>query len=139
MLTDKMREYMLTCPYLSGTKVNINCLGTDSMICTIDNVAVEPVIKKYCDGGTLKQAKFVLAIRDRYDENLNENLKIAMLLEEIEAWIGEQNSKDVLPELDDEKSVCEGIEVTKTGHLYDTSMGSGRWQTEIRMIYRQSA
>ena len=139
MFTDKVREFMLGCPYLSGTKLNINCLGIESMFCTIDNVAVEPVIKKYCDGGTLKQARFILAIRDRYDENVNENLKIAMLLEEIEDWIYEQNENGVLPELDDEKRKCVGIEVVKTGHLYDTSMGSGRWQIEFRIVYRQTA
>ncbi|MBQ7985931.1 MAG: hypothetical protein IJ304_01530 [Clostridia bacterium] len=138
MIIDAVREYMLSCPLLAGKKININCLGTKMRSFSIDNAASESVIKKYCDGSSLKQAVFTLAVRDRYDEKLNENLYVMKLLEEVEDWIYKQNILKNLPNLADGNLVPRSIEVTKSGHLHDTSMGSGRWQLEFKMVYKQS-
>ena len=139
MIINAVREYMLSCPMLSGKKININCLGTKMRSFSIDNVASDSVIKKYCDGGTLKQAVFTLGVRDRYDENLGENLYVSNLLEEIEIWIHQQNIIKNLPVLGDGNMIARSIEVTKSGYLHDTSMASGRWQLEFRVVYKQNA
>lgn len=139
MIIDAVREYMLSCPKLAGKKININCLGTKMRSFSIDNVASESVIKKYCDGGELKQAVFTLGVRDRYDEMLGENLYVMTLLEEIEDWIYKQNIIKNLPDLGGDDIIPRSIEVTKSGHLYDTSMSSGRWQLEFKIVYKQSA
>lgn len=137
MIIDAVREYMMLCPQLSGKKININCLGTKVQSFSIDNVSKEPVIKKYCDGEELKQAVFNLSVRDRYDENLGGNLQVTQLLEEVENWIWKQNSMKKLPELGSENMIARSIEVTQSGHLYHTSMSSGCWQMEFRILYRQ--
>ena len=138
MIIDAVRNYMLSCPKLTGKKININCLGTKNHSFSIDNVVAESVIKKYCDGGTLKQAVFILGVRDRYDEMLEENISVMALLEEIEDWIYKQNIIKNLPVLDSSDLLVRSIEVTKSGHLHETSMGSGRWQLEFRIVYKQS-
>ena len=138
MIIDAVREYMLSCPNLKGKKININCLGTKKRSFSIDNVVAESVIKKYCDGGTLKQAVFTLSVRDRYDEMLAENLYVIKLLEEIEDWIHKQDIMKNLPDFGEENLVVRGIEVTKSGHLHDTSMGNGRWQMEFKIVYKQN-
>ena len=138
MIIDSVREYMLSCPELSGKKVNINCLGTKMQSFTIDNVETDSIIKKYCDGSVLKQAVFTLGVRDRFDENLGENLYVTNLLEKIEDWIYKQNIMKNLPLLACNMPV-RSIEVTKSGHLHDTSMGSGRWQMEFMIVYKQNA
>lgn len=139
MIIESVREYMMSCPMLSGMKININCLGTKMRSFTIDNVSADSVIKKYCDGGTLKQAVFTLGVRDRYDETLGENLYVSNLLEEIEDWIYKQNIIKNLPVLGSDGMVARSIEVTKSGYLHDTSMSSGRWQMEFRIVYKQNA
>lgn len=138
MIIDSVREYMLSCPELSGKKININCLGTKMQSFTIDNVETDSIIKKYCDGSVLKQAVFTLGVRDRYDENLGENLYVTNLLEKIEDWIYKQNIMKNLPILTCNMPV-RSIEVTKSSHLHDTSMGSGRWQMEFMIVYKQNA
>lgn len=139
MIIDSIREYMLSCPKLSGKKININCLGIKMRSFSIDNVVTESVIKKYCDGEVLKQAVFTLAVRDRYDETLGENLYVMNLLEEVESWIYKQNIIKNLPVLGSDNMIVRSIEVTKSGHLHDTAMSSGRWQLEFRIVYKQSA
>lgn len=139
MIIDAVREYLLSCPELSGKKININCLGTKLGSLTIDNVPADATLKKYCDGAELKQAVFTLGVRDRYDENLGENAHTIELLEKVESWIHKQNLKNILPRISEEDISVKSIEVTKSGHLYDTSMANGRWQLEFRLLYLKSA
>lgn len=138
MIIDAVREYMLSCPVLSGRKININCLGTKLKSFSIDNVEADSVIKQYCDGGTLRQAVFNLAVRDLYDENIGGNLQALALLEEIEDWIWKQNIMKNLPVIGASNMICRSIEVTKSGYLYETSMSSGRWQMEFKIVYKQN-
>lgn len=137
MITETVRNYMLKCPQLSGKKININCLGTKYGSFSLDNIPSEPVIKIYCDGEALKQAVFALAVRGKFDENLNDSKEIIKLLEEVEEWIFRQNTAKNLPMFEQKGIICRGIEVTKGSYLHDTSMSSGRWQMEFRIVYRQ--
>lgn len=137
MIIDKVREYLLSCPELSGRKININCLGTKPGSLTIDNIPADAVITKYCDGGELKQAVFALGVRDRYDENLQTNVSVTELLEKIEKWLYRQNVIKNLPDFCKKDISTKIVEVTKSGYLYDTSMANGRWQMEFRVLYVQ--
>jgi len=139
MIIDAVREYLFSCPELSGKKMNINCLGTKQGSLTLDNVPADATVKKYCDGAELKQAVFSLGVRDRYDENLEANTSVSQLLEKIEVWIYKQNLLNNLPVFLDDKINAVAVEVTKSGHLYDTSMANGRWQLEFRLLYLQKA
>ena len=139
MIIDAVREYLQSCPEISGKKININCLGTKAGSLTIDNVPADATLKKYCDGEELKQAVFALGIRDRYDENLGTTPMVGELLEKIEAWIYKQNIKNNLPKISEKEIRVKGIEVTRSGYLYDTSMANGRWQLEFRLLYLQRA
>lgn len=139
MIIDAVREYLLSCPELSGKKININCLGTKPGSLTVDNVPADATLKKYCDGEELKQAVFVLGVRDRYDENLGVNAQVSELLEKVETWIYKQNLINNLPKISGKEIMAKGVEVTKSGHLYDTSISNGRWQLEFRLLYLQKA
>lgn len=136
MIADAVRKFMLSCPRLTGNKINVNCLGTRIKSLSIDNVSSNPVIRKYCDGSMLMQAVFNLSVRDRYDENIGGSLYVSELLEDVENWIWQQNTIKNLPNLD-KGMLCRSIEVTKSGHLYDTSMSNGRWQLEFRIVYKK--
>ncbi len=137
MIIDSIRNYMLSCPLLEGEKINVNCLGQKAVAYTIDSVAENPLIKRYCDGGTLKQYKFIFALRDVYDEIISENIRIANFFEQLAAWIENQNTAGILPNIDDERCIAEKIEVTKNAYLLESSIDSMRYQMELRLVYRQ--
>lgn len=136
MIIDSIKEYLAGCPYIFGNTININCLGEKPLSLSIDNVDREPIIKRYCDGAVLKQFVFVLALRDIYDENILRNLKNAQFFEQVENWAMEQNRNGIFPEID--CGIPVKIEVTKSGCLCDSSIDSGRWQMEMRLVYRQN-
>lgn len=135
MIIESIKNYFEACPHLADGVININYLGDRAVCYSIDNVEAEPVIKRYCDGGILKQFVFKLALRDVYDENVLRNMKIAQFFEQIEAWIASQNQKGILPQF--EGGVPLKLEVTKSGGLNDANIQSGRWQMEIRLVYKE--
>lgn len=137
MIIESIKEFMKSCPYLENDRININCLGGKPVSYSIEQVADNPVIKKYCDGGVLKQYRFVFAMRDAYDENPVFNQAAAEFFEKLEEWIFKQNQIKNLPRLENEKHIAEGIEVVSDTQLFDSSIDSVRLQAEIRFIYRQ--
>ena len=135
MIIESIKKYFEACPCMINGAININYLSDRAVCYSIDNVEVEPVIKKYCDGAVLKQFVFKLALRDIYDENVQRNLKIAQFFEQVERWITSQNQKGILPQFDG--GVPIKMEVTKSGALNDANIQSGRWQMEMRLVYRE--
>lgn len=133
-MIESIKKYFEACPIFSDGKINVNYLGNGDACYSIDNVPAEPIVKKYCDGATLRQFVFVLAIRDIYNESIARNLKNAQIFEELEKWVLRKNSEGVFPDTDED---CEpiGIEVTKGGCLYDSNIQTGRMQVEMRFVY----
>ena len=134
-MIESIKNYLETCPQLAGGKINIDCLGADAVSYSIDSIAAEPVVKKYCDGAVLKQFIFAFSLRDIYNENVLKNLKRAQLFEQIEDWITKQNQKGNLPDAEGIAPVK--IEVTKSGCLQESNMQNGKWQMEMPLVYRQ--
>ncbi len=136
-MIDSIRRYMMSCPLLCGSEININCLSPKAVSYSIDSVAENPLIKRYCDGGMIKQCKFVFALHGVYDTMAEENLRIAEFFEKLTDWVEKQNRDGKLPKLTDEKLTPLRIEVTKDACLLESSIDSMRYQTEFRLIYRQ--
>ena len=53
-LIDSVRTYILTCPFLSDGRVNVDYIGTD-MGYSVDPLPCDPIIQRYMDGGAKKQ------------------------------------------------------------------------------------
>lgn len=137
MIIDRIREFMITCPFLDGSDVNVNCLGGKPICYSVEQSAAEPIVKSYCDGATLRRYSFIFAVRKPYDEIAKFNIEAAQLMEKVEGWIGEQNSKGCLPDLKNDRLVPQKIEVTSTSAMYDSTVDTTRLQMEIELLYRQ--
>ncbi len=136
MIIESIKKYFESCPLLSGGRVNVNFLAEKPLCYSIDTVAANPVVKSYCDGGTLRQYRFAFALRSIYDEDATENIHAAAFFEELAAWVEQQSEQGVLPELSG-KATPLGVEVMTTGSLLESSIGSARSQMEMRLLYRQ--
>ena len=49
-LIDSVRSYILTCPFLSDGRVNVDYIGTD-MEYSVDPLPCDPIMQRYMDGG----------------------------------------------------------------------------------------
>lgn len=134
MIIESVKKYFESCPQVLGKRILVNCLGPRHGAISIENIPREPVVKKYCDGRTLKQFCFFIAMRAGFDEDESGSMEMPVLFEKIDAWIVEQNAVGILPELESGyKSI--GIETVKSGEVSDSSMDSMRYQMEVRLLY----
>ncbi len=137
MIIDSIRTFLKSCPLLKGNAINVNYLGDTPVKYSIDIIPCLPVIKKYIDGGTLRQYQFSLSSREAYDENALENMKVAQFFEEFEEYIEQQNEVGNLPKLSDEKLTPIELEIMSTGFLSSQDGKTARFEVDCRLIYRR--
>ena len=66
-----IREFLKTCPLISKKGIiNVNYLEGAKVKYTLDNVPCIPEVKRYSDGGSLRQFIFIFASREDYDANI---------------------------------------------------------------------
>lgn len=136
-MIDKIKEYFeKNCELVSGRRLNVNCLDSKLHSCTIEPVPSSVVIKKYPDGGELREYPFVFATREYFDPDVCENLKTALFYEKFADWIQSRNQNGDLPIL---KDGCEAVcfEIMSTGYLYRTDEPKARYQIQLRLIYEK--
>ncbi len=134
MILNAVRKYIAACPYIKGGKVNANYLDEKPAKYTIYNNTGDPIIKKYVDGGTLRQFLFVFAARLPYSENIVENVDSTEFFEKFSGWIESQNEEGRYPALDAGLEPCK-VEVLSDGYLHDAGATTAEYQINLRLIY----
>lgn len=134
MITRAIRKYFLGCPLIKNHQIRIDYLGLDSIEYTIDPVPSDPIIKKYVDGGALKQFLFVFGSRESYGPDIIESIERSGFYQKLSEWIEEQNRENNLPILSGNKK-AEKIEIVTSGYLFDASEDLARYQIQLRLVY----
>lgn len=134
-LINSIRDYILTCPFLSDWRVNVDYLG-NGMEYSIDPLPCDPVIQRYTDGGAKKQFQFAFTSREEYDHDARINIENSGFYQDFEEWLETQNMAGILPELGENKISIE-VETLNSGYLYDVDEEKARYRIECRLIYRQ--
>lgn len=136
MIIDSLREFFEECPLLKNGKINVNYLGSRGADYSIEAVPSSPVVKRYVDGGEIRQYAFVFASREFYDEDRLHNMDIARFYEELCSWIENRSASGQLPKLED-GFAAERIEIAATGYIAGANASSARFQIQCRLIYRK--
>ena len=134
-LIDIVRLYILTCPFLSDGRVNVDYIGTD-MGYSIDPLPCDPIIQRYMDGGAKKQFQFAFSSQEEYDQDARINIENSGFFQSFEEWLEQQSFNGNLPELGEKKNPI-SIETLKSGYLYDMNGENAKYRIECRLIYAQ--
>jgi len=135
-LIQAVREYIMTCPLLkNGVILGVDKLGAEVGY-TIDTIPHNPIIKKYTDGGSRRQFQFVFASREKYGEQVLENLSNSGFYEQFSEWLERNNCQKIFPDLGDYRTPY-GIEVLSSGYVYDAEDNTARYQIQLNLIYYQ--
>lgn len=135
MIIENIRNYFLKCPLIDKkSRINIDYLGVDAVEYTIDSVPSDPILKKYVDGGALKQHLFIFGSREYYGSDTLQNMENSGFYEQLNSWIEEQNSIGNLPILGKNKESTK-IEVLTSGYLFDASEETAKYQVQLRLVY----
>ena len=136
MVTGGLYKFFSDCPQFLKKRININFLGHNEGDVSIEPIGDFSIIKKYSDGKRVMSQEFCLSIRCAFDANIRLNLKDAQLMEAVCQWIDEQDRAGALPNLSDTLAAL-GISVTKTPHIYESSVQGAKMQIYFKLTYRE--
>lgn len=130
-----VRDYLLTCPYLSQENINIDYLGSEAKEYSIDKISCEPILRQYIDGSSIRQYQFALTSVESYSNDYSVNQKNIEFYEMFENWVQEQNAISNFPDLLEKVYAIEIIENTS---LITKEINTAKYQVKIRILYRRN-
>jgi hypothetical protein len=136
-MIEKIREYFLKHVTLAEKFDNIlaDFLGDEATSYSIEPVPVEPVLKPYTDGGSLRQYVFQFASKEFYDNSVAQNINNLEFYEEFQEEIETNNKNGVLPDIPGIQS----IECTTHGVLDSEESGKAKYVIQMKITYVKEA
>lgn len=122
-----IKEYIEKCPLLKKGKIDVDYLKDDIDSYSIDRTPSNPIVKKYRDGGAIKQITFDFTVQAPLSSIAMENLINSKFCEDFMEWIEKQNKQRILPNIEGVQSIkCTSPRIyfaknRNTGSLYYTN------------------
>lgn len=135
-IIESLRTYLIASPLLADLKkrLGIDYLGEGEGSYTIDSVPGDPVIRRYADGGSLRQFLFIFASKEFYGADPLQNIESIGFYEDLERWFREQTKEKSLPALSGRRS-AQSLETMTSGYIFDTQDDRARYQIQARLVY----
>lgn len=137
-ITAALRDFIKQCPYLPDfyNSLNVNYLDGDPDSFMIEQVPVEPIVKRYVNGDTARRYSFYFSSRESYTQDVLDNLDSASFYENFEGWLEECTKQRVFPELGDNRQ-CMSISATTHGYVFTTQNGLAQYLIQCEMQFYQ--
>ena len=131
-----VQKWLKTYSGLSG-RLDVDFLDENAETYSVDTIPCEEIIKRYKDGGTLKQFQFAVSSRRYYEQNIKNNLSNLQFFEDFTAWVENKARSRQLPTMDKGRT-AQKIVVTSTAYPFIVSEdGKARYQIQMRLEYYQ--
>lgn len=134
----KVKDFIETCPFLKEFEmmmapvVNMNLLDENPTMYSIEETPVNPILKRYTNGDTLRQYVFSFCSRELYEPV--ENLETAGFYEKFADWLEECTENNNLPQLSG-KLESKEIKAVTNGYLYDNQGLNCQYRIQCQFIY----
>ena len=136
MIIDSIRNYIRGCPLINKGKVNVDYLGVDIGEYSIEPTPADPIIKRYADGGTLRQYLFVFSSKESYGPDIRVQIDNSGFYEKFGQWLEKQTSENNLPDLNNKKT-SQWVEALTGGYLFENETDTAKYQIQCRLVYYQ--
>lgn len=132
-MIEEIRNYFNSNVHLATEFENIlvDFLGDEAITYTIEPVPVEPIIKSYVDGSSLRQCVFQFGSREFYDNSVAQNISNLDFYEKFKDEIETNNKNGILPNIDG----IQNIECLTPGTLQDVQNGTAKYIIQMRITY----
>lgn len=138
MIIDALRNYIRNCPHLdtfnNAIKVNVNYLEGNPDTYSIEEVPINPIVRKYVNGDSIRQYAFIFTSRESYGIDVLQNIDNSGFYEKFADWIENNNDKGIFPLLDNGLEPL-AIEVTSTGYAFAVTEDTAQFQIQLRLKY----
>lgn len=132
-MIEKIKDYFIQNIQLAQEFENIlvDFIGDEAITYTIEPVPVEPVIRPYTDGSSLRQYVFQFGSREYYDNGVAQNIENLDFYERFKNEIETKNRNGVLPDVEGIQS----IECLTDGTIQDVQNGTAKYIIQMRITY----
>ncbi len=138
MIIKALRDYIRGCPHLetfnNAIKVNVNFLESDTDTYSIEEVPINPIVKKYVNGDSIRQYAFIFTSREPYGVDVLQNIDNSGFYEKFADWIEDKNDNEMFPRLEGNLEPLE-IKVTSTGYAFAVTEDTAQFQIQLRLKY----
>lgn len=118
-------------------RLDVDFLDEQADTYSIDTIPCEEIIKRYKDGGTVRQFQFAVSSRRFYEQNIKQNLSNLQFFEDLTEWVENKARSRSLPVMDKGRT-AQKIVVTSTAYPFVVSEdGKARYQIQMRLEYYQ--
>lgn len=138
MIIDSIRNYMrnLKCldTFNNAIRVNVNYLEPNVDTYSIEEVPIDPILKKYVNGDSIRQYAFIFTSREPYGVDVLQNIDNSGFYEKLADEIEINNNNEIFPLLDNGLEPLE-IKVTSTGYAFAVTEDTAQFQIQLKLKY----
>lgn len=138
MIIESLRNYIRQCPYLdmfnNAIRVNVNYLEPSANTYSIEEIPIDPILKKYVNGDSIRQYAFIFTSREPYGVDVLQNIDNSGFYEKFADWIESNNNNGIFPILENGLEPLE-IKVTSTGYAFAVTESTAEYQIQLRLKY----
>lgn len=133
-MIEKIRQYLIENKIVDeNCRVNVDFLGEEPTEFSIVPIAVDPILKKYIDGSSLRQYQFQLISCNYYGADVMQNIANSTFYENLYNLIEENNDAGILPKI---KGI-ESIECLNNGAILDITTNTARYSIQMKITYEK--
>ena len=133
-----VEAYFRNCSLLKKGAFRVDFLGISPVEYSIDVLPVDPIMKRYADGSSVRQYQFAFSSREFYSMDRIQNIKNSSFYEKFSDWVESKNKSGDLPALPDGME-SEKLIVMSSGYLFDSAGKNARYTIQLNLIYFKEA
>lgn len=131
-MISKIRQYFFNLGIIDeNSNINVDFLSNKPIEYVIEPIPVEPIIKPYKDGGSLRQFVFQFGSREYFGADVVQNMANTEFYENFSALIEDNNKKGVLPKI---KGI-QSIECLNNGTINEDNTSNAKYVIQMRITY----
>ena len=131
-MIDKLRTYFFELGIIDeNSNINVDFLSNEPIQYVIEPIPIEPVLRQYADGSSLRQFVFQFGSREYFGADVIQNMKNTEFYEDFSALIEDNNKKGVLPKIDGIQS----IECLSNGTINEDNTDNAKYVIQMRITY----
>lgn len=135
---EAIRKYIgdLNCMCTFESAINVNYLADEVDSFSIEEVPVNPIVKKYLDGTAVRQFQFVFCSREPYSSEILQNIENSTFYEDFADEIESKNNKGDLPKgINDIEPLS--LVVISSAYTVNVTEDTSMYQINLNFKYRK--
>lgn len=131
-MISKIRQYFFDLGIIDeNSNINVDFLSNKPIEYVIEPIPIEPVIRQYADGSSLRQFVFQFGSREYFGADVIQNMRNTEFYEDFSELIEDNNKKGVLPKINGIQS----IECLNNGTINEDNTDNAKYVIQMRITY----